>query len=253
VDRRSDLIRGRVIAVTGGGSGIGRATCEVAALEGALIVVADLDEQAADLTVSSIRAGGGKAVACYGDTSTLEGARRLLTTARDTFGGIDGLVCAGMRRVYSRAEDFDDEDWTMVVEQGLTGYFRCAQEAGRAMLEQGRGSIVFVTSIAGNRPTSGGAAYVSVKATEAALARQLGWEWADRGVRVNAVAPGLTLTEGARRTTAPDVMARLEIGVGQGNVARPEQVAEVCVFLLSDRASHVNCEEVTVDGGARSS
>jgi NAD(P)-dependent dehydrogenase (short-subunit alcohol dehydrogenase family) len=235
-----------VVVVTGGGQGIGEATCMLAAREGARVVVCDISEETARAVAARINTANGEALAVAVDASSRDGARRLVDETGEAFGRLDGLVCAGMRRVYGSAEDFSDEDWQMVMEQGLTGYFRCAQEAGRRMLAQGSGSIVFVTSTAARRAVTGGVAYVSVKSGVTGLARQLGVEWALRGVRTNSVAPGFTNTQGAlRRPTA----AELQAVIPRGQVARSDDVAEVCVFLLSDRAQHVTGTEVVVDGG----
>src|SRR5690606_34925993 len=106
-----------------------------------------------------INASSGRAIAVDFDVSSRSDCHRLVSTMLDTFGRIDGLVCGGMRRAYQPAEEFAEDAWDLVIGQGLTGYFRCAQASARAMLQQGSGAIVFITSIASHNAVDGGAAY----------------------------------------------------------------------------------------------
>ncbi|MET0326921.1 MAG: SDR family NAD(P)-dependent oxidoreductase [Ilumatobacteraceae bacterium] len=233
--------------VTGAAQGIGRGTAEVAAREGAIVIACDINPEGARRTSSQLVAEGACVRAHGVDATRRAGIRGILVRTRQEFGRVDGLVCAGMRRTYAPAERFADDDWDMVIEQGLSGYFRCAQETARVMLDQpGGGSIVLITSTASRTAVEGGVAYCSVKSAASALARQLGVEWAARGVRVNAVAPGYTRTEGAMRPL-DEADARRSIPIGRA--AEPTEIGEVCVFLLSERSSYVTAQEIFVDGG----
>ena len=240
------MLEGKSIIVTGGAQGIGKAAAVICAREGASVVIADLNGELGRSVAASITASGGLAIAVETDASRREDIRRLITETVATFGAVDGLVCAGMRRVYRPAEDFTDDEWEGVVTQGLTGYFRCAQESARQMLRQGHGAIVMVTSIASHNAVVGGAAYCSVKAGVAGLTRQLGVEWARRGIRTNSVAPGFTATEGALRVMSAD---EAEASIPLGRPAHADEIGNVCAFLLSDLASHVTAQEIVVDGG----
>jgi NAD(P)-dependent dehydrogenase (short-subunit alcohol dehydrogenase family) len=240
------LLNDRSIIVTGAAQGIGKATALACASYGASVVLGDVNGALVRTVAQEIEAQGGRAVAREADASRREDARGLVEAALESFGKVDGLVCGGMRRVYQPAETFEDDGWDTVVAQGLTGYFRAAQEASAPMFAQGSGSIVFITSMAGRRAVDGGAAYVSVKAGVAGLTRQLGVEWASRGIRTNAVAPGFTNTEGAIRKMSDEEARDL---IPLGHAARPEEIGNVCVFLLSDLASHVTGQEILVDGG----
>ena len=234
------------VMVTGAAQGIGKAVALRCAEAGANIVACDINGVLLNNLAAEISAPESRLLTVTGDASNRAHIQRATAQAVEKFGSIEGLVCGGMRRIYAPAEDFPDSDWSLVVEQGLTGYFRCCQEVGRVMLANRRGSIVLVTSIAGQNAVSGGAAYCSVKAGIAGLTRQLGVEWAPRGVRTNAVAPGFTVTEGAQRVMSAAEAAAL---IPLGSPASPIEVANVCAFLLSDLAGHITAQEITVDGG----
>jgi|SRR5712675_252922 len=240
------MLQGKSIAVTGAAQGIGKATALACVREGANVAICDINGPLARAVAESISASGRRAIAVEMDASNRNDVRRMISAAVQTFGSLDGLVCGGMRRIYGPAEDFTDEDWDVVVTQGLTGYFRCAQEAVKQMLLQRRGSIIFITSIASQRAVQGGVAYCSVKSGIAGLTRQLGVEWAGRGIRTNAVAPGFTVTEGALRTMNPEEAAKL---IPLGHAATAEEIGNACVFLLSNLASHITGQEIVVDGG----
>ncbi len=237
---------GHVILVTGAGQGIGKATAMQAAAGGAAVAVVDINHETAESVAKAIVAAGGRAVACSGDMSDSATIAQVFDQAESALGDLTGLMCAGMRRHYAPAEAMTDEQWDMVIGDGLSGYFRCAREAGKRMLPRRRGAIVFVTSIAGRSAIVGGAAYASTKSGTAGLARQLGGEWADRGVRVNAVAPGMTITEGVHRTLNSEEAKRL---IPMGRTAQPSEIADACIFLLSDQASFITGQELAVDGG----
>jgi NAD(P)-dependent dehydrogenase (short-subunit alcohol dehydrogenase family) len=240
------LLHESVIAVTGAAQGIGKATALACVREGAAVAVGDINGELARSVADSIIAAGGRALAIAMDSGRRGDIARMVSESVGAFGKLDGLVCGGMRRFYAPAESFPDDQWDTVVQQGLTGYFRCAQEAARQMLNQKRGSIVFITSTAGRAAVDGGAAYCSVKAGVAGLTRLLGVEWAGRGIRTNAVAPGFTVTEGAIRKMSAEEAQRL---IPIGKPATADEVANVCVFLLSDMASHITGQEICVDGG----
>ena len=240
------MLQDRVVVVTGAGRGIGRASAVAAGRLGARVVACDVDGSVADATAKAITDAGGDSLGLALDASTPEGADRLIGSTCDWSGRVDALICAGMRRVYAPAEEMADSDWSIMMEQGLSGYFRCAQRAGRRMIEQDGGSIVFITSIAGRLAVPGAVAYASVKAGVAGLTRQLGVEWASRGVRVNAIAPGPMLAEEA--TPSGQVEATRRTGPVR-EAANPQDIAAAAIFLLSDGALNITGQEIVIDGG----
>ena len=244
------MLEGKKVIVTGGGSGIGRATCVLAAAEGADVAVADINSETAAETVSMVEKQGGRAILIEMDTSKKADAERMTAQALDAFGTIDGLVCCAIKLVPGKLEDLPEADWDMVMDIGLKGYFLCAQAAGRVMLEKGAGSIVFVSSIGGMQTYPLAGAYSVCKAGAIMLSKLFGVEWGDRGVRANTVSPGQVRTPMTEAMFQdPEIAAGRAAVVPMGRVATPEDIAEGCVFLLSDRARYVTAANLPIDGG----
>ncbi|MBO6783130.1 MAG: SDR family oxidoreductase [Alphaproteobacteria bacterium] len=244
------MLDGRKIIVTGGASGIGRATCVLAAREGADVAIGDIDRDMAEETAALVRAEGREALVVELDTSKAADARRLADETAAAFGTIDGIVCCAMKLKPAKLEELSEADWDMVIDIGLKGYFLCAQAAGRVMLEKGSGSIVFVSSIGGVQAYNGAGAYSIAKAGNVMLGNLFGVEWGGRGVRANTVLPGQVHTPMTDPMFSdPEVAAGRAAVVPMGRVGLPEEIAEACVFLLSDRASYVNAAMLKVDGG----
>jgi NAD(P)-dependent dehydrogenase (short-subunit alcohol dehydrogenase family) len=152
--------------------------------------------------------------------------------------------------VPGRLEELPEEDWDMVMDIGLKGYFLCAQSAGRVMLEKGNGSIVLISSIGGVQAYNGAGAYSVCKAGAIMLSKLIGVEWGGRGVRSNTVCPGQVRTPMTEAMFEdPEIAAGRAAVVPMGRVGNPEEIADACIFLLSDRASYINADSMQVDGG----
>lgn len=244
------MLEDKKIIVTGGASGIGRATCVLAAREGADVAVADIDRANAEATAELVRAEGQTAIVIEMNTAKGADAARMADDTVAAFGTIDGIVCAAIKLQPAKLEEMTEADWDMVIDVGLKGYFLCAQAAGRVMLEKGAGSIVFVSSIGGVQAYNGAGAYSVAKAGNVMLGNLFGVEWGGRGVRANTVLPGQVPTPMTDAMFAdPEIAAGRAAVVPMGRVGKPEEIAEACVFLLSDRASYVNAAMLKVDGG----
>ncbi len=241
-------LKDRVAVVTGSTRGIGRAIAEAFIEEGAFVVVNARNAAAVEQAVGEL---GERAVGMAGDVSTPEAAQALVDRAVSEFGRIDIMVANAGVNVVKDAVDLTPEDWRYVLGVNLDGVFFTAQRAGRAMLAQGSGNVIVIASVTSFGAFPRRAPYATSKAAVAMLVKVLGSEWAERGVRVNAVAPGYVrtdLVDGLRREGKIDIEA-VERRTPMRRLAEPAEIARVAVFLASDDASYVTGETLLVDGG----
>ena len=243
--------RGRVALVTGGGSGIGRATALVLGARGASVVVADVDESSARATAAQIGADERTSVmpADVADPASVE---RMVSSAVERFGGLDWACnVAGVSNEQKPFTDHTLAEWQRVIDVDLTGVFLCMQHELRQMVTQGRGAIVNVSSGAGVVAAPGQPQYTAAKHGVLGLTKQAAQEYARSGIRVNAVLPGQTETAPMRAylDAQPDHGERILRRLPAGRMATPEEIAESIVWLCSDAASYVNGVSLLVDGG----
>jgi 3-oxoacyl-[acyl-carrier protein] reductase len=247
---------GRVAFLTGAGRGIGAATAQLLATQGAAIAIADLDLGPAEETAGAIRAAGGKAIALPLDVTNGAAVEAAVARTNQELGRVDILVaCAGLLRD-NLLFKMTDDDWDLVIDTHLKGSFYAARAAQKYMVEQRYGKMVFIssTSALGNR---GQANYSSAKAGLQGLARTLSIELGQFGINVNAVAPGFIETRMTRATAErqgldfekmkADAAARTPVR----RVGQPEDVANVIAFLVSDESSFVTGQIIYVAGGPR--
>ncbi|MDR5651207.1 SDR family NAD(P)-dependent oxidoreductase [Ruixingdingia sedimenti] len=243
-------ISGRVAVVTGGGGGIGRAICQTLAEAGARVAVLDLDAEGAAETVRLVKENGGEAMAVSADITS----EASVTTARDAieaaFGPAQILVNNAALVRNGALKDLSLADWNAVITVNLTGFFVCSQVFGRRMMEQGGGSIVHVSSVAGvvPQPTSG--AYSVSKAGVMMLSKNIAMEWGPSGIRSNVVSPAMVMTPmSAVIYRDPAVKERREKSVPMRRIGQPQDIADAICFLASDRATYISGQEITCDGG----
>ncbi len=245
--------RGKVALVVGGGSGIGRSTCEIFADRSGAVVVADLDEHAAKATAETITQTGGRAEAVGCDICRWAQAQAAVETTRRIFGRLDILVnTAGILRVRS-LEETSEAEWNDVLQVNLTGAFFLTKAAMKVMREQGGGAIVHTASRMAIRIKENRGAYAPSKAGVLALTRMAALEGAPYGIRVNCVCPGWIDTPMTRGSGSKESVEAQFAGWAKicplGRAGRADEVARAVLFLASDEASFITGMALPVDGG----
>ena len=245
------MLRNKVVLVTGASSGIGRAIAVICAQEGARIVVSDIAPEGGQETVARVREIGGDAVFCIADIGKPEDMQSLVSHAVAHYGRID-VACnnAGITGPHTLTADYPLEAWLQVININLSGVFYGLKYQIEAMLKTGGGSIINVASILGVVGFEAASAYTAAKHGVVGLTQTAALEYGARGIRINAVGPGFIHTP---MTTSLDSDAQATAKVVGahpiGRLGRAEEVAELVVWLASDRASFVTGAYYPVDGG----
>lgn len=248
----SGRLQGKVAIVTGAGQGIGRAIALRFADEGAKVIVASRDTAEVDATVHHILQRQGTAAGVVVDVARRQDVERMVDFALRSHGRIDVLVNnAGVMDDFVPVADVTDELWERVLGVNLNGVFYACRLAVPAMLKQGGGAIVNIASIGGLAGARAGAAYTASKHAVIGLTRNVGYMYAQTGIRCNAIAPGGVATHiGANLKPHEFGFKRMSTGLPTSiRMAQPEELAAVALFLASDESSFVNGAVVTADGG----
>lgn len=242
---------GKVVLVTGAQRGIGRAIAVRFAEAGADVALNYLDDEAAtEAAAAKIVARGRRAATIAADISRPVEARRLVAAAERALGPVDVLV--NNAGIFPRAPflELSEETWDAVLDTNLKATFVCAQEAARRMVAAGRpGVIINLSSGAPYRGSLRATAYMASKLGIVGLTRGMARELAPHGIRVNAVAPGVTNTAMPRLGNSEEALATLARSNPTGRLAEPEDIADVVVFLATDEARHVVGQLIHVNGG----
>ena len=244
-------VEGKVALVTGGASGIGRATALTFAREGAKLVVADMNADGGQQTVHLITEKGGEAIFVRTDVAQAVEVQALISTAVETYGRLDcahnnaGIAGGGRALTAEYAED----TWHQVIAVNLTGVWLCMRYEIPQMLSQGSGAIVNTASVAGLIGARGLAAYVASKHGVVGLTKTAALEYAQQGIRVNCVCPGVIHTPMTESALSDPALQAQITARPMGRVGTPEEVAEAVVWLCSEAASFVTGHTMTVDGG----
>jgi 3-oxoacyl-[acyl-carrier protein] reductase len=254
-------LAGKVVLVTGGGSGIGRGACQRIAAEGGAVAVADIRETLAHETADEIRSSGGRAVAIACDVADEKQVAAAVARTVSDLGGLDGLVANAGTAGSGWIHEVTLEDWNFILGVNLTGPFLCAKHSIPHMIEAGGGSIVVTSSIAGSVIGAGGASasYAVSKAGVIQLARQIAVDYGSQGIRANAIQPGAVLDSNLgkhvredreRQTTPVAALPRPKawLPLRKAGHTRDEYGATIA-FLLSDDAGYITGASIPVDGG----
>lgn len=248
---------GECIAVTGAASGIGAAVTQLLLERGARVIALDLD---ADGLSRLGDAGQQERLSCHRvDVSDAQAVDQALAEGRRKLGPIQRLACVAGVLQMGRITELTNEQWDRTFAINTTGVFNVCRNVAQGMMERRQGAIVTVSSNSAAAPRIAMGAYAASKAAVSQLTRCLGLELAEYGIRVNIVSPGSTDTAmqqamwkqgSSRETVIAGSGEHYRLGIPLQKIARPEEIAEAVLFLLSDRASHITLSDLRVDGGA---
>lgn len=249
------MLQGKAILVTGAGSGIGRAVTELAAANGANVLVVDIDEKGGEETVNIVTAAGGVASFQRCDVSKEDEVAAMVASAVKTYGRLDGAHNnAGIEMQNKALHELTAQDWQRVINIDLTGVFYCLKHQFLTMKETGGGSIVNTASAAGLRGFINSSDYVAAKHGVVGLTKAAAVDGGPLGIRVNSVCPGFIMTPMAETRLMNDPVFSQALGPLRdrhviGRFGQPSEIAESVMWLLSDRSSFVTGSPMIVDGG----
>jgi NAD(P)-dependent dehydrogenase (short-subunit alcohol dehydrogenase family) len=252
LDTRSAFLTGRTAMVTGAGAGIGKGIALGFAAFGARVAVLERQEESGRRTAAEIEAGGGEALPLGTDVRDGDAVARALAATVERFGGVDVLVNNVGGTFRAPFLETNEKGWEALVRINLTTVFQGTRIVAPRLIAQGRGgSIINIVSIEGRRAAPGFAAYAACKAGVINFTQTMALELAPHGVRVNAIAPDVCLTEGLGGLLGEAEREDLRRRIPLGRLGVPEDIAGAAVFLASDLASYVTGVTLDVDGGSR--
>lgn len=245
----------KIVLITGGSSGIGRAAALSFSRQGAQVVIADVNESGGHETVEAIRTAGGDACFVHTDVSQARDVEAMVQYAVDTYGRLDcafnnaGAVKAHLEAI-SPTHEYPEENFDQVLAVNLKGVWLCMKYEIRQMLTQDGGVIVNAASALGLVGIENLSGYVASKHGVVGITKTAALEYAAQGIRINAICPGYIQTPMTKdRLEDPEVQKRIESIHPVGRVGLPEEVAEAVVYLCSDAASFVTGHAMAIDGG----
>lgn len=243
------VLKDKVAIVTGGAKGIGESTALLFAKEGAKVVVSDIDEENGKHVVEAIKENGGEAIFVKSDASKAEDHEELVKKTVDAYSKLDiAINNAGIGGPLSKTAEYPIDGWNNVINLNLNGVFYGTRYQIAEMLKNGGGSIVNIASILGQVGTANSPAYVAAKHGVVGLTKTAAIEYAKEGIRVNSVGPGYIKTP-LLNALDDDTLEMLKGMHPIGRLGKPEEVAEIILWLASDKASFVTGNYYAVDGG----
>ena len=243
----------RVAVVTGAAGGIGLATAQAFAEQGATVVLADINETAVHEAASSIEKSGSEALAIRADVADIDSVKAMVEQTVSRFGGVDVLVNNAANLTLAQADegvlDADFDLWDQMYRINLRGCIAACKFAIPHMLEGGRGAIINVSSAAALNGDIRRVAYGATKAGLDLATKSIATTFGKQGIRCNGVSPGTIMAESTRDAARPDLLDVQLANVLLPDIGRPEQIADVITFVASDRASFLTGQIIGVDGG----
>ncbi len=249
----ADRLKDKVALVTGGASGIGRATVLRFAEEGAKVMVADRNRLASDETLSMDRGISPDVEAVPVDVSKWDQVQEMVDATVGRFGRLDVLVnAAGVLVLSPPLAEVDERDWDLVMTTNLKGLFLCCKAAIPAMIKSGGGSIVNISSMAGVQAYTRSLPYSVSKAGVIHLTLTAASQYTSKGIRINCIAPGTVDTPQARGSSqSSQALQDIAANHPMGRIGRPEDIADTILYLASDESSYISGSTIIADGGSR--
>jgi len=246
------LLENKIALITGAGEGIGRATALMMARDGAKVAVVDRQAGLGQATARAIKDNGGDALFIEADVSRHDDIRNMVASAVKHFGRLDCAVNNAARSAsFALTADTDEQAWDQTNDVTLKGVWLCMKYQIPAMLENGGGAIVNISSLAGMQGEVYQAPYAAAKAGVIGLTQTAAGEYAQKNIRINAICPGGILTRGMAHylETVPGAREKVEGTHAMRRLGKPEEIADAVCFLCSDRASFITGHPLVVDGG----
>jgi NAD(P)-dependent dehydrogenase (short-subunit alcohol dehydrogenase family) len=244
-------VAGKVVGITGSSRGLGKAMARGFAERGAKVVISSWNLAELEATRDEFRLQGLEVYAVEVDVSKRDDCKRLIDRTVEYYGAIDVLICNAGIDTIKPAEQYEAEEWDKIIDINLRGYYFCTQFAAQQMLDRGAGSIIMTSSIAGAVGIPGLVPYAASKGGINQMVRTMAVEWAQTGVRVNAVAPGYidNMMAGVEYNENDPYQQRVTRFTPMGRRGKVEEFLGAYIFLASDAAAYITGEVLYVDGG----